>query len=232
MGVVNQPEDLLTRIKALERQVRELRRGTLNNATISQGGLEVRTPDGAVIMRAGEFTYGSQAARGLIIFRSNGTTQARFFDVPGGGGYWSMFDEQGSAIFSEDTNSGFGIATPYLQVAAMPYSEVLSPPQSTTSATFTRLHRLHFQLQQPWLRTQLICQTDASTTGEVQLAVAGVPVTASPAPLDAGISEYRTVDARIEGDQRSFQYVDVEVRRTGGAGAVRVAVAFASGRQS
>ncbi len=233
MGKVNHTEDLASRIKGLEARLAALERGRpMAGAAISQGNLDVRTPDGESIMRAGEIPYGDQTAYGVEIRRRSGGLQARFFDTDSGDGYAAIFDEQGSVVFSEDTNSGFGIACPYLQVAAMPYSSVLSPPQTTTSGTFTPLHRLHFQLQQPWLRTHLICQTDVGTTGEVQLAISGVPVTASPTPLDAGISDYKTVDARIVGGQRSFQYVDVEVRRTAGAGNVRVAVAFASGRQS
>ncbi len=233
MGKVNQTETLLTRLLAAEKRIAALERARpVAGATLSQGSLEVQTPEGDSIMRAGPFAYGSETAYGAEFRRQSGGLQARFFDVGGGNGYWAMFDEEGSVVVSEDTYSGFGLATPYLQVAAMPYSSVLSPPQSTASATFTPLHRLHFQLQQPWLRAYLICQTDAATTGEVQLAIAGVAVTTAPTILDASLNAYRTVDARIVGSMRSFQNVDVEVRRTSGAGNVRVAVAFASGRQS
>ncbi len=229
----NHTQDLTATIRDLQRRIAALERARpMAGASISEGNLDVRAPDGSSILRAGVLPYGGETAFGVEVRRQSGGLQARFFDTVDGNGYAAIFDEQGSTIFSEDTFSGFGIATPYLQVAAMPYSEVLSPPQSTTSTTFVRLHRLHFQLQQPWLRTHLICQTDAATTGEVQLANAGIPLTVSPTVLDAGISEYKTVDARIIDSQRSFQYVDVEVRRTGGAGGVRVAVAFASGRQS
>lgn len=233
MAKVNHTEDLGTRLKAVEARLAAVERGRpLASTSISQGNLDVRTPDGEQIMRAGAIPYGSETAYGVEFRRRSGGLQARFFDVDGGNGYWAMFDEQGSVIASEDTYSGFGLATPYLQVAAMPYSEVLSPPQTTTSAAFTPLHRLHFQLQQPWLRTYLICLTDAATTGEVQLAIGGVAITTSPITLDAASNAYRTLDAPITGGQRSFQNVDVEVRRTGGAGLVRVGVAFASGRQS
>lgn len=233
MGKVNHPADLMTRLIAAEKRLAALERGRpVAGAALSQGNLDVRAPDGTNIMRVGEIPYGSEAAYGVEFRRQSGGLQARFFDTPDGNGYAAIFDEQGSTIFSEDTYSGFGISTPYLQVAAMPYSEVLSPPQTTTSATFTPLHRLHFQLQQPWLRTHLICQTDAATTGEVQLARGGAAITTAPLTLDAAINGYKTLDAPIVDSQRSFQYVDVEVRRTGGAGLVRVAVAFASGRQS
>ncbi len=233
MSKVNHTENLLTRLQAAERRIAALERGRpMAGAAISQGNLDVRTPDGESIMRAGEIPYGDQTAYGVEIRRRSGGLQARFFDTDSGDGYAAIFDEQGSTIFSEDTSSGFGIATPYLQVAAMPYSSVLSPPQSTTSGTFTPLHRIHFQLQQPWLRAYLICQTDAATGGEVQLAIGGVAITDSPTPLGASSSGYVTIDARIEDSQRSFQHVDVEARRSSGAGAVRVAVAFASGKQS
>ncbi len=232
MGTVNQPADLLTEIKDLKRQVRELRRRTLFNAAISEGDIQVRTPEGAPIVIAGQLPFGSSTVAGMGIYRADGTLQARFFDTAAGAGFWALFDEQENQIFSEDTIAGSGIATPYLQVRSMPHSEVTTVPQFTTSATFTPLHRIHFQKCQPLLRTWLICQTDGGTTGEVRLAVGGVAISTDTLTLPAALNEYRIHDAPVAGDHMSFQAVDVEVRRTGGAGNVRVGVAFASGRQS
>ncbi len=233
MGTSNQPADLLSLIKELQKQVRELRRRSLFGAAISEGDLSVRTSDGSTVLRVGEIPYGSGTVSGLAITRADGTLQARFFDTsPGGGGYWALFDEQQNVIVSEDTVASQGLATPYLQVKSMPSSEVTTVPQFTTSATFVPLHRLHFQKAQPWIRTWLITQTDAATVGEVRLAVGGVAITAAPLPLAAAINTYQLLDAPVAGSHMSFQAIDVEARRVSGAGNVRVGVAFASGRQS
>lgn len=230
---VNQPEDLVARIKRLEGEVASLKRGsTLSNAVLSQGTMEVRTPAGAVIQQVGAIPWAGTTVYGSAQYRANGTVVSVNWDVPGGGGYFSFYDEQGNGLFANDTVADQGISRPYLQYTAMPYSEVLTPPQSTTSATFTPLHRCHFQKQQPWVRTYLITQADAATTGEVQLAIAGTAITAVPTAIAASSNTYTVVDAAVPGDFLGFCAVDVEVRRASGAGAVRVGVGFVSGRQS
>jgi hypothetical protein len=231
VGVVNQPENLLTRIRDLERQVRELRRGSLYNAAISQGGLEVRTPDGDVILRAGEMEVAGQVAYGLAVYRRNGTLQARFFDTPGGGGYFAFFDEAGNVVMSNDTVSGRGLATPYIPWHWTPWSEVVTPPLATTSAAFEVLARCHAQAQNPRLRVLLIVKSDADTTGEIVLAVAGVPI--SPVlEVQVAANNYLWLHGDLPGNHLDVGYVDLQARRTAGTGAVRATIAWTSGVQS
>ncbi len=231
MGVVNHPEDLVSVVRDLQRQVRELRRNTLFGAAISQGGLEVRTPEGAVVLRAGEFEYGSETARGLTVFRTDGTMQARFFDVPGGNGYWAMFDEQENVLFSEDTVSGQGIARPYIPCTWMPYNEMSTPPIPVTSATFVSTHRAHFPKQQPRIRCLLLCDSDVGTTGEVIL-VDGSTQIGPTVTVEAGSNVYDYLDAPVPGGHMQMKFLDLQVRRTAGAGEVRVAPAWIGGLQS
>lgn len=231
MGTVNHPEDLVSVVRDLERQVRELRRRSLGNAAISQGGLEVRTSEGAVIMRAGEFPWGSQTAHGVEFRRQNGGLQARFADTPGGNGYWALHDEAGNVICSEDTMSGQGLATPYLGAAWMPYSEVLSPPIATTSATFVITHRAHFPKQHPRVRVLLLCDSDADTTGEVILADGGSQI-GGTVTVPLASNQYFWLDAEVAGSHMTMKYLDLQVRRTAGTGNVRVAPAWIGGVQS
>ncbi len=231
MGIVNHKEDLLSRINDLERQVRELRRGSLYNAAISQGGLEVRTPEGNVIMRAGEIPVGSATAFGVEMRRNNGSLQARFFDSGGGGGFWALFDEAENILFSDDTYSGQGIARPYLGAAWMPYSEVLTPPIAVTSATFVKTHRAHFPKQQPRIRCLLLCDSDADTTGEIILTDHGVQL-GPTVTVELGANAYAFLDAEVSGAHMDHKYLDLEVRRTAGTGNVRVAPAWIGGLQS
>ncbi len=231
MAITNQRSDLLSEINELKKQVKALRRGTLSNAVISQGSVEVRTPSGQVLFRAGDIPWGGTTVQGTATYRADGSMSSVAWDSPGGGGYWAVLDEDGAIVASTDTVSGSGLALPYLQYRSMPYSEVLTPPQSTTSATFTPLHRLSGQKQNPWIRAYLITQADAATTGEVQLAVGGVAIS-DVTSIPASDNTYRTVDAPLSGPHLSFFNVDVEARRVTGAGAIRVGVGFVSGRQS
>jgi len=228
-----QPETLLSRIRDLERQIRELRRGTLSNATISQGGLEVRTPDGFLIARIGEFDAWGTPATGMEIYRRSGGLQARFFDTTGagGGGYWALFDEAGEILASEDTVSGSGLATPYIDTHPTPYSRVLTPPESTTNGTFTPLWRIHHRRQHPRIFVRVIAKTDGSTSGEVRLNVDGT-IIAAPITIPVAANGYYDLHGNVPGALRSIQHVDVEARRTAGAGTVAVEVAITQGVQS
>jgi hypothetical protein len=230
---VRHQEDLATVVADLQRQVRELRRNSLFSAAITQGGLDVRTPGGNVIMRAGEFEYGSETAYGLTIFRTNGTMQASFFDTPSGSGYWAFFDEQGSIVASSDTVSGVGLALPYVPYHVMPYSEVLSPPQNTNSATFVPLHRVHGQRQNPRLRLLLLVDSDADTTGEVIVTDIGGTQIGGVLDVPLASNSYRWWDVTLPaGNHLDTQYLNVAARRTAGTGVVRVGVAWCAGVQS
>ncbi len=232
MGKVNQPENLITRIRDLERRLAAVERGrTLANSVLSQGALEVRTPDGNVVYRVGAFDLGGTTVYGTASFRHDGSVQFWSFDTPTGGGYTSLWDENNNIVMSTDTVSGQGLATPYIPLTGMPYASVLTPPQSTTSGAFTGLHRIHGQKQHPWIRTLLITQADAATTGEVRLAVAGVAIS-EIVSIPASDNTYRILDAPVTGGHLDYLYVDVDARRTSGAGAIRVGLAFAEGRQS
>ncbi len=229
MGVTDQPQDLLTLVRDLQRQVTELRRRSLYNAAISSGGLEVRTPDAAVVVRAGQL--GDTDEYGVEMRRRDGTLQARFWDTPGGGGWWSLHDEQGRICVSNDSASGRGLATPYLTWDWMPWSQVTTPPLATTSAAFEIVARCHAQLQNPRIRLLLIAKTDADTTGEVILAQ-GSTVISGVLSVQAAANNYLWLTATVDGDMFDAGYIDLQARRTAGTGTVRLAIAWCAGVQS
>ncbi len=230
MGVVRQKEDLLTRIRDLERQVRELRRRNISNAAISQGSLEVRTPDGFLIARIGEFDADGTPSTGMEIYRRSGGLQARFFDTTGtgGGGYWALFDEAGNIVASEDTYSGVGLATPYLSQHAVPWTNVVTPSVITVNASFETMWRVHLTRQQPRIRVRTVTKSDAATTGEIQLvmsAASGGATISTVTPIPAADFTYRQLIGVLPVvDHMTYLEVDVVGRRTAGAGNVRVEV--------
>lgn len=230
---VNHAEDLVARIKRLENEIATLKRGTtLSNSVLSRGSMEVQTDSGQVLQRIGAIPFGGSTVQGIASYRANGSVASIVWDTPTGGGFWAFYDEAENVVVSDDTVSGVGLARPYLQYSSMPSTSVVTPPQSTTSGTFQALHRCHGQRWQPWIRTYLIVQSDAATTGEVQLAIGGVAITAAPTPILAAANAYQVVDAQLPGEFMDFFAVDVEARRVSGAGAIRIGLAFVSGRQS
>lgn len=231
MGLINHSEDLLTRIQELERQVRELRRRTLFNAAISSGGLEVRTPDADVVMRAGQLPDADPDAYGVEMRRRDGTLQARFWDTPGGGGWWALHDEAGTICVSNDSASGRGLATPYLAWNWLPWSEVITPPLTTVNATFEVVARCHAQLQHPRIRLLVIAKTEADTTGEAVL-VQGSTIISNVLNIPAAANNYFWLEAVVDGPMFAVGYIDLQARRTAGAGTVRLAIASVAGVQS
>lgn len=232
MGQVNQPDDLLGRIKELERKVKELSRGqTLNGAVLSQGNLEVRDPDGHTTFKVGQFVVGSDNAWGWAAYRSDGSLQMQAWDAPGGVGYWAMYDEASNVIVSNDTVSNQGLATPYISSQATAWSRVLTPPELTTSASFATIYRIHMTKQHPRVRVKVVTKLDAGTTGEIRLAVGGVAISSTQTLPDADYS-YRVLEGPIAGSHMAGVDVDVEARRLTGAGNVRVEVVTVEGKQS
>lgn len=228
----NHTEDLYATIRDLKKRIAALERGRpVAGASISQGNLELRTPDGDTIMRAGEIQWGSQTAYGVEFFRQNGTRQARFFDTANGGGYWALYGEQGEILVSNDTVSGVGLATPYIPLTVTRYSEYLSPPVTTVSATFEPLFRAHAQRQHPRVRFLLATDSDADTTGEVMLTQGGAQIS-NVVSVPLGDNTLRWLDATVTGDHLGTLGVEVNARRTAGTGFVRVGVMWCAGVQS
>lgn len=113
----------------------------------------------------------------------------------------------------------------------MRYSEVLTPPLSTTSATFEILWRYHGQKQLPRVRSLLLVDSDSDTTGEIILSQGGVQV-GPTITVEANANSYMWHDATVSGGHLSSLYLDLQARRTAGTGSVKVAPAWISGVQS
>lgn len=122
MGQVNQPSNLLDRIKRAEQQIQRLWKSVgLASATISRGGLTLlqdaflRMVDDndTEILYMGPDVDGKQIIRlrresgapVLSTYFTNGTTQ-----------FWALYDNTGRIIASDDALSGVGLARPWLPV--------------------------------------------------------------------------------------------------------------------
>ncbi len=230
MGHTNQPEDLGTRLRALEQQVKDLRRATLASAVISSGSLEVRDPtDGHVIIRVGVHDYGGGPVPGFAIFRTDGSTAFWAFDTSSGdGGYVAIYDDQQNEVVRPDTIAGQGLATPWLSHHVTPWSRVLTPPETTTSGTFTTLWRSHLTKQHAQFRVRLVAKCAADTSGEVRLAVGGTQVS-STLGLPVANYQYHDIYATVDGFHLSDVSLDVDARRTAGTGTVGIEVVDVQG---
>jgi len=149
VGAVNQPANLLDRIKRLERQVQEqFKKISLTNARIDRGGLTLtndaffRMVDdlGVEIVYFGPDNLGRQIIR---IRREGGSDVMWTGFTAGGSQFWRLTDRFNRELFSDDTVTG-GIARPWMSVpmyalfsmaASSVYAYMNLPVASVTTET-------------------------------------------------------------------------------------------------
>ncbi|PPK63532.1 hypothetical protein V5P93_000413 [Actinokineospora auranticolor] len=247
MPVTSSPDDLAHRITALERQVDELARGTLSNAVISSGGIEIRDLGGIkLIDQDGQVVFLVGGLAGTMA-RPDGTPQpitaisddrgrwriTVMDDNPQNKGYRqyvAIWDYSGNIIVGDDVDSGAGLARPYIPhtVARSRYTDWAA----TTSSDWEALETATLNRQHPYLDAHVRCTSDnPDTRGEVRLRDEGSGVILASAPVGYVI-DYRFWRQPMPGLHGENRAVHLEARRTAGTGAIRATFAYASGVQS
>lgn len=159
MVASNTPEDLMTRITALEKLVAQLsKRAGLGNASVTSGDftlqgsgtLRVKNPAGGIVAKigylgviAGQSVYGAQFFRhdgteAIVVYGSDATDFGAFRDV------------NGHIIFS-DNSAGDGIATPHLNYP-LPVSHHTADWPNTTALVMTVLSESFSPIYSPRVR--------------------------------------------------------------------------------
>lgn len=238
----NVVDALFERIEALESIVRTLATARrIGDTAIDGGSLTVRGGslvaediDGSQLLYIGQGAVSGVPGSEQAFMRLSRANGKPFFVMTGANAdrqYWLWHDSSGNPLMGDDIVSGQGLARPYLPYAAVPTRDIVTPPESTTSATFTALWTLLGRKQHPRLHCWLYATADAGTVGEFRIvdpqtgeAIAG-PVTTGSAP-------YLDLIGELPGAHMSSLKLDVEARRTSGTGTVRVQVLYAYGIQS
>ncbi|WP_053649578.1 MULTISPECIES: hypothetical protein [unclassified Streptomyces] len=246
------PQDLLDRISALEREVRQLRgraqmrprMDEISNGrvVIAEGGsLEVLAPDGTGLFGVGAFsTYfnhpdGSRQ-QGVIMQREDGTTAFSIRAFPdaelGGAGTQavSIWDRSGHQVISDDTTSGRGIGSPALPVPFQPL-----PPANEVieTSSFVNCWFATIQAHNPVASLQLEFAAAPGATCEikVQYRVASeanwtdIKTDSVAAPASATALVYKTAWYTFPLDRAEFEHVvfiRIQGRQKSGTGGVRV----------
>lgn len=227
---------LKSRLERLERTPRAI------SASIDTGTFTVVSPDtGLVVALFGQLPslynrIDGTPQSGIILYREDGTMAAILADlnplVPPFKQSWQVLDRNNHVIFADDTNSGVGMALPWL-----PWSGFQSnspPTDTTTSGTFVTVQTTVGYKINARIQMQLLIRSDSvGTTGEVQVvdqssnvidAIIAVPSASffymqlGPTPLAGG-------------------YLDpislfVQARRTAGTGTIGVRGIYVMGLQS
>lgn len=246
MGQYAPPSDrdqLHEEIRALTRRVQALETAApLRNATISDGGqLLVRDRDGEnliLIGRSDDPTLNAPDGNPQMLFqlfRSTGEVALEMFDplpaVDGFQQFLAIRDRAGNAIVSDDTTSGQGLARPFIPI---PFGDYVVPTVTTTSGTFSTNHRASIYKQHPYLIVTLIVQTPSGTAGEVRVwnATAGEQIGSTLAVASNTYQQVIIGPGVVNGDHEAPLDIDIQARRTSGAGTVGTCVLTAWGYPS
>ncbi|MEV7777792.1 hypothetical protein [Kitasatospora sp. NPDC088351] len=181
------PQDLLDRIRALERQVRELSGRAQTRPAMDQiqhgpviiaegGTLTVKDADGTDMVYIGEISPSrpdGSPQYGVLIRREDGSPALSMWSpgtMPQG---IDIYDSRGSTIFTEDRING-GLAVPYIHTPFYPDQDLdqYAKTQATSpDAVWTAAHiRYH-----PMLTVAGYAAADQGTTGVLQVYVNGSP---------------------------------------------------------
>jgi hypothetical protein len=233
MGEVNQPYDLMSRMKDLERQVDEIRKRVgLGNATISNGSLKVLHPNGVAIAQFGKFTIAGATAYGWILRRPDGSIVTYTYGTDDLQGLSAWFDKTGNTIIADDGVSGVGLARPYIPIPFYD-DDTVALARTTTSASFVKLGFGKWNKQHPKLVALALVRSSAvDTTGEVRLTAGGNVVGAvqSIAGNEFAYKDIGPGDA--PGTFGIYYDLQIEARRTAGTGTIGVRVMGCHGVQS
>lgn len=247
------PPDLLERIRqiAAEEVQKYARSGPLRNARISGGEgltvtagskMRVEHPDGSTMVHAGiydnnetfDLPDGSHQPM-FLLRRADGTLALAMYDpAPGFGGFQqflALLDRAGNVILSDDTDSGQGLARPYIP-GSFYRTRFADMSVATTSASFETMWGATLYKQHPQLVVGVLATTDvAGTSGQVRVLVNGAQLGTTQTLGFAG-QNLTFGAAPVPGAHMGPLLVEVQGCRTGGTGALRVEPRYMYGQQS
>ncbi|MCX5601634.1 hypothetical protein OOK29_26130 [Streptomyces phaeochromogenes] len=241
------PTSFARRLAAVEKQLRELRAARrLENASVGKGGVRVidggrlamDTPSQVRMIDIGkinqtDYNHGDGTPQQAVLFRrEDGTLFMSCFSYPPFGSEtqaWKFYDRGGNVVIAEDTNTGQGLARPYLDVPMGPSFDGgwdYWPRNGTT--TMAGLWEGRFYKQLPKITVLVRTSMDtAGATGFIELAVNGV-AQGSPTSVSFSAGYVTLGPFSLDGYGHMEQIsLIVQGRRNTGTGAIRASVVSA-----
>lgn len=240
------PPNLWERIRKLVQDEvgRLLRSGLLRSASIGEGGLTLR--GGFLRMLFGDVNIvfvgpvgpalpDGTPQMGVVVRRGDGTTVLDLFDADTSDGVLRQAlnwrDRDGNTVLADDTNSGQGLARPWL-TGGFYRPRFADMTTGTTSGTFETVWETRIAHQQPQLEVAYRATTDLSgATGETQVLVNGTRLGTVRSETFVLTTRYVGPEP-VAGAHMSELHIEIQARRTSATGAVRVEPMWWRGRQS
>jgi hypothetical protein len=242
----NMPEDVLDYIKDLEKRVIDLEKLTrIGSTSIDNGALIVKKGN-QVIAAFGDLAQAGYSSirrpdgtsqMGVLLYRDNGEIAFTMWDdsplaAPGYQQYWAWRDRSGKIIFSDDTDSGWGLAVPYLPSGVWVNSDTAHWP-TTQSATFVTAWDSFYRTQHNKVYVNFLIYCDAATTGEARFTIDGVQYGPTISATGAGYAFFDQVIVLPQSMHMSgYPNYKIEYRRVSGTGNVKASPRIMYGRQT
>jgi len=233
--------DLMNIVADLKRRIENLESGNrIGNTAIDKGILNVNSGSFTVgtspqALFFGTIAYGSGSAPGWIFRRADGSAVFALLGTSPNDQFWAFYDKQQNIIISDDAAAGQGLALPFLPIPFVTHSNIV-PELTTTSGTFVAVQTGRFQKQHPKVQVDVLCRaSDGTTAGEVRLvdATHGGSVIAGPSTISAGAYALIALGpAAVYGNHTETMEIEVQIRRTSGAGTIGARTFLAYGKQS
>ena len=244
------PPGLIERIRiiASEEVAKFARSGFLRNASISEGGLTIKGGFLRLLGAANDrnlFYIGpitpalpdGTPQQGWVVRRADGTIVLLMQDAfPGVDGTLNQAltwkDRAANVVFADDTDSGQGIARPYMPLPFYLARNVDWP--TTTATSFETIYRAKVQKHNPRLTVRVWgVSTVAGGVGEIRVMLNGTTqhgVTATTS--NASVAEYTFGPLPVSLTHMGSLTVEVQARLASGTGGVQCCVSQGNGLQS
>lgn len=233
--------DLIKRLVDMEKRIKNLETGnSLGYSSVDVGSLTINAvggtfkvkAQGAEVLSIGPI--GGNGLPGLVIRKADGTEVFSVIGAIPEKQTWQFLDSLGNIVIGDDFVSGVGLARPYIQGYPVPSTYFSTPPYSTASASFTPLETFVMVYQNPMLRAIVLVSADPGTSGEIRLHQASSDAVLVQQSISAGTFGYFFLDGEVPQRHQLYELltIDVDVRRTGGAGIIRAGTVCLHGKQS
>jgi hypothetical protein len=185
----------------------------------------------------GRHSTGSDDADGLIIRRSDGSPAMWIYSRTSDGyGFSALYDKSGNIIFSDDGNTGTGMARPWLSYGGLVHTtELVAPPaaRQTSNTTDTSVVTFVMPDQHPRIRVQGYVYNPGGGTNNVKLIEPSSGTTLysnTYAGTNYGWFDFTVTNPNF--DFGTVRIYDITIRRSAGAGAVGITIVSVMGVQS
>lgn len=226
------PSDLIRSQLSITNRIETLENSPRSVATsVDTGSWKFIAANGNQLVKFGELGLGYGA--GWVFRRGSNETAAIWLGGSPTNQYFALSDNSGNTLVSDNTDSSQeGLARPYIPYSGVKYSEVITPPVTTTSTSFVSAYVVAGRRQHPIVESYYNISTPVGVSAEVQLRdnASSSIVASDTYPGNTFLL------ARISGTLSTPLFadfsLDLQFRVSAGAGTISIMHIYSYGKQA